>query len=62
VIEALVVTLPPVAFLAVLFGGAERLRRRNVDMDGEPPIPRRLFWSSKYAMLSAYCGRVRRYL
>jgi protein-S-isoprenylcysteine O-methyltransferase Ste14 len=47
-IESLVVTIFPVLFLIVLFGGGALLRRRSVDMDGDPPIQRTLFYSSKY--------------
>ena len=50
-IESFVVTLPPLFFLIVLFGGGEVYRRKNIDMDGESPIDRRLFYSSKYAIL-----------
>lgn len=50
-IQPLVVTLFPVLFLAVLFGGGARLRRRNIDMDGEPPIHRTVFYLSKYAIV-----------
>ena len=37
-VEQIVVTLFPVAFLVVLFGGGERFRRRQIDMDGDAPI------------------------
>lgn len=50
-VESLAVTLPPILFLTVLFGGGERFRRRHINMDGEPPINRRLFYTSKYAIL-----------
>jgi protein-S-isoprenylcysteine O-methyltransferase Ste14 len=51
VIESIFVTLPPILFLIVLFGGGERFRRRNIDMDGEPPIDRTLFYISKYSIV-----------
>ena len=50
-VESIVVTVLPVLFLIVLFGGGALLRRRNIDMDGEPPIDRRLFYLSKYTIL-----------
>ena len=50
-IEPLVVTLFPVAFLAVLFVSGQRFRRRHIDMDGDAPISRRLFYSSKYLIV-----------
>jgi hypothetical protein len=46
-VEPVVVTLFPVAFLAVLFAGGQQFRRRHIDMDGTAPISRRLFYSSK---------------
>lgn len=47
-VKPLVVTILPLLFLIVLFGGGALLRRRNIDMDGEPPINKRLFVFSKY--------------
>ncbi len=49
--ESLVVTLFPVLFLIVLFGGGELFRRRAIDMDGDPPINRTLFYVSKYSIV-----------
>jgi len=57
-IEPVVVTLFPVVFLVVLFGGAVGQRRRNIDMDGEPPLERRVFYGSKYAMLGLWVATV----
>ena len=53
-IESLAVTLLPVLFLIILFGGGGLLRRRNIDMDGEPPIDKMLFYSSKYAIMAMW--------
>lgn len=50
-IESVTLTLFPILFLIVLFGGGELFRRRNIDMDGDPPIDRRLFYISKYSIL-----------
>jgi protein-S-isoprenylcysteine O-methyltransferase Ste14 len=47
-IESIVVTVPPVLFLIVLFGGESLFKRRNIDQGGEAPIDRRLFVCSKY--------------
>ena len=58
VIESLAVTLLPVLFLIVLFGGGGLLRRRNIDMDGAPPIHKTLFVSSKYAILAMWAAMV----
>jgi protein-S-isoprenylcysteine O-methyltransferase Ste14 len=57
-IEALVVTLFPVAFLAVLFTGGELFRRRQIDMDGDAPIDRTLFYGSKYLILVLWAAMV----
>ncbi len=51
-VEPIVVTIFPVLFLVLLFGGGALVRRRNIDMDGEPPIDRRVFYISKYAILA----------
>ena len=56
--EPVIVTLGPICFLAVLFGGAVRLRRRNIDMDGEPPIHRTLFYASKYSLVMVWAAMV----
>ena len=53
-IESVVVTVFPVLFLVLLFGGGALLRRRHIDMDGEPPIDRRIFYLSKYAILGLW--------
>jgi protein-S-isoprenylcysteine O-methyltransferase Ste14 len=58
VIESIAVTLLPVLFLIVLFGGGALFRRKNIDMDGEPPIGRTLFFSSKYAIVLLWLGMV----
>jgi protein-S-isoprenylcysteine O-methyltransferase Ste14 len=60
VIESVVVTVLPVLFLAVLFGGGGLLRRRNIDMDGEAPIGKGLFYSSKYAIMLLWAAMVLR--
>jgi protein-S-isoprenylcysteine O-methyltransferase Ste14 len=58
VVESVVVTSLPVLFLVVLFGGGGLLRRRNIDMDGEPPIHKMLFRSSKYAIMAIWAATV----
>jgi protein-S-isoprenylcysteine O-methyltransferase Ste14 len=50
-IESLGVTMLPVLFLILLFGGGQQFRRRNIDMDGVAPIGRRLFYGSKYSIV-----------
>jgi protein-S-isoprenylcysteine O-methyltransferase Ste14 len=57
-IEPVVVTVFPVLFLVVLFGGGALLRRRNIDMDGAPPIDKRIFYASKYLILGLWGAMV----
>ena len=57
-IEILFVTLLPLGFLIVLFGGGELFRRRNINMDGDPPIGKMLFLSSKYLILLLWTAMV----
>jgi protein-S-isoprenylcysteine O-methyltransferase Ste14 len=57
-LEPLFVTLLPVVFLAGLIQRALAFRRRHVDMDGEPPIPKALFASSKWAIVIVWGAMV----
>jgi protein-S-isoprenylcysteine O-methyltransferase Ste14 len=57
-VESIVVTVFPAVFLVILFGGGALLRRRNIDMDDEPPIARRIFYISKYAILGLWGAMV----
>lgn len=50
-IESVVVTVFPVFFLIVLFGGGYLFQRKGVDMGGNPPIDKRVFRISKYGIL-----------
>jgi protein-S-isoprenylcysteine O-methyltransferase Ste14 len=50
-IEAVLVTLFPVGFLMVLFGGGALFKKRKIEQDGEAPINRTLFYASKYSIL-----------
>ena len=50
-IEAVVVTIFPILFLIVLFGGGELFRRKKIDGGGEAPINRTLFSISKYSII-----------
>ena len=59
-IESLVVTLFPVLFLTVLISTGEKFRHRNIDMDGEPPVERRLFYLSKYLIVLVWVAMVLR--
>jgi protein-S-isoprenylcysteine O-methyltransferase Ste14 len=51
VIETLIVTVLPILFLIILFGGGILFRRKDIDMDGEPPINKTLFYISKYSIV-----------
>ena len=57
-VEALAVTLLPVVFLTVLFVGKEVFRHRQIDMDGEPPVDRTLFYGSKYLIVLLWAAMV----
>lgn len=57
-IQALGVTALPVLFLTVLFGGGSRFRKRNIDMDGDPPIDRSVFYISKYSIVVVWAAMV----
>jgi protein-S-isoprenylcysteine O-methyltransferase Ste14 len=50
-IESLIMTLFPISFLIILIRSGENFRRKNINMDGEPPIERRLFLTSKYLIV-----------
>jgi protein-S-isoprenylcysteine O-methyltransferase Ste14 len=50
-IEAVLVTIFPVGFLMVLFGGGALFLHRNIEQDGKAPINRTLFYASKYSIL-----------
>jgi protein-S-isoprenylcysteine O-methyltransferase Ste14 len=54
----LFVTLLPVLFLGGLIRNAALFRRRRIDMDGEPPISRLPFVSSKYAIVIVWAAMV----
>ena len=57
-IKSFGITLLPVLFLIVLFGGGELFRRRNIEIDGEPPIDMKLFYFSKYAIIILWVAMV----
>ncbi len=57
-IEHLVITILPILFLMVLFGSGELFRRKNINMDGEPPIDKTLFYFSKYSIPFLWCVMV----
>ena len=57
-IEPLAITVPVALFLVVLFGGGAVFRRQQIDMDGEPPIDRRVFYASKYAIVVVWSAMV----
>jgi protein-S-isoprenylcysteine O-methyltransferase Ste14 len=54
----LFVTLLPVLFLGGLIQYSLSFRRRKIDMDGEPPISRLAFASSKYAIVIVWGAMV----
>jgi protein-S-isoprenylcysteine O-methyltransferase Ste14 len=52
----MIITLLPILFLTILFGGGATFQRKNIDMDGEPPIGRRIFYLSKYSILLVWAA------
>jgi protein-S-isoprenylcysteine O-methyltransferase Ste14 len=57
-IEPIIVTLFPVFFLIVLFGGGELFRRKKIDMGGDPPIGKWPFSISKYSIMILWAAMV----
>jgi len=57
-VESVFVTLLPVGFLTLLFGSGEVFRRKHVDIDGDPPINKAVFLSSKYLILVVWAAMV----
>ncbi len=57
-IKALAVTLFPVVFMAVLVGGGERLRRRQIEQDGDAPIGKSVFYGSKYLIVVVWVAMI----
>lgn len=53
-----VITVLPVLFLTVLFGGEYFFRRRYIDMDGVPPINRLVYSTSKYLIIAVWVAMV----
>jgi protein-S-isoprenylcysteine O-methyltransferase Ste14 len=57
-IEAVAVTILPLGFLVVLFGGGALFLKRNIAQDGKAPINRTLFYASKYSILVMWAAMV----
>ena len=57
-IETALVTILPVGFLIILFGGGALFLRRNIDQDGKAPINRTLFYTSKYSIIILWAAMV----
>ena len=57
-IEAALVTILPVGFLIILFGGGALFLRKNIDQDGKAPINRTLFYASKYSIIILWAAMV----
>ena len=55
---SIVLTLPPVVFLMVLFGGGSLFLRKNIDQDGDSPINRTLFYTSKYSVIILWVAMI----
>ena len=57
-IEPIFVAAFPVLFIGLLFAGGVALRRRQIDMDGTPPIDKNLFLLSKPAMFIPWAAMI----
>jgi len=50
-IEAALVTVLPLGFLIIIFGGIAYFQRKKIEQDGVAPINRILFYASKYSII-----------
>ncbi|MDD1697645.1 MAG: phosphatidylethanolamine N-methyltransferase family protein [Methanoregula sp.] len=50
-IEAILVTILPVGFLIIIFLGGALFLQKKISQDGEAPINRPLFYTSKYSIM-----------
>ncbi len=57
-IEPLTVTLLPLAFMILLTAGGKHLKKKNIDMGGEPPVDKALFLTSKYSILILWAAMI----
>ena len=57
-IEAVLVTILPVGFLFVLFGGGALLLKKKIEQNGRAPINGTLFYVSKYAVIALWGAMV----
>ena len=56
--ERIVITFFPAVFAVLFVGTSIAFRRKQIDMDGVPPIPRHIFYLSKYAILVLWAATV----
>jgi protein-S-isoprenylcysteine O-methyltransferase Ste14 len=57
-IEAIVVSILPVVFLIILFGGGALFLYKKIEQDGDASINRTLFYISKYSILALWGAMV----
>jgi protein-S-isoprenylcysteine O-methyltransferase Ste14 len=50
-IEAALVTILPIGFLIIIFAGGALFLQKKIEQDGEAPINRTLFYTSKYSII-----------
>jgi hypothetical protein len=58
-IEAALVTILPIGFLIVLFGGEALFLKKGIEQNGEAPINRTVFYTSKYSVIAIWGGHGR---
>lgn len=57
-ILSFILALFPFFFLVILFGGGALFRRKNINMDGSPPIDKWPFYLSKYSIVIIWAAMV----
>jgi protein-S-isoprenylcysteine O-methyltransferase Ste14 len=57
-IEAALVTILPIGFLIVLFGGEALFLKKGIEQNGEAPINRTVFYTSKYSVIAIWGAMV----
>jgi len=57
-LAAIIVTLPAVLFLIILFGGGILSLRKHIDQDGNSPINRTLFYTSKWSVVILWAAMI----
>ena len=57
-IEAALITILPAGFLIILFAGGALFLKKKIEQDGEAPISRTPFYTSKYSIIALWGAMV----